>query len=187
VSEPAPAPAIEHVLVHMDGALADATAQEWLEQAAGFEEAEKVMQASGYRRIADWISDYGKAPHATDRIYGLVQQGKDHACAVIEVVHAPRVSRLKLLSMYFEPRLDILEVYESGFQETLAVMATSTLMSVNLIFSELPAKQIKIYGRNSHMHALFDRLRDIFSGSKNPLPVIEAARHGAWLTFTKAK
>lgn len=183
--EPRP-PELPYELDHLHEPLARATHDAWLSQVEELEEAEATAHASSYRLRARWALDYARGEAVSDKVYGLVPKNSDgHACALLELVHAPRIERLKLLNIYLEPRLDVLQPHQEEFRGVVTVLAHATLSAVGLIFRGLPAKEIKLYGRNEHMFALFDNLKEIFSGDDNPAPILEAARQGAWLVFTK--
>jgi hypothetical protein len=134
-----------------------ATLDQWTieAQARGDEGVFLASEIENYLRGLKQLTEREKNLHS----YFMVKKGVPYASSIIEVSHAlPQSDKpwLKLLNLTLRPGLlpkgdDSEEILKEGF----SVIAFSVTHAVELIFHELPATKLKIYGRTTEMISFF--------------------------------
>ncbi len=131
----------------------------WTEEAAGLGE-EGVFIKQEVELKLNSLREQSKE-QANIHGYFVVKDGERIASSLLETSHAMPNSAepwLKLLNVTLRPTL--LPAYNGDLdlelmKETFHVSAVSIMRAIELIFHELPSRELKIYGRTAEMLSLF--------------------------------
>lgn len=147
-----------HVLI-TDDVVFQATLDAWTHDVSAYGDA-GVFLAGDIESRLRWQRQ--QAEETKDAYwYFIVENGQNVASSLIEVVHAmPRSDKpwLKLLDIDLKPSLVAAccdDVDGEALRKAARVLGTSIAHAIGLIFSDLPSRELKVYGRTSEMMMLF--------------------------------
>jgi hypothetical protein len=117
--------------------------------------------------------------------YGIFDDGRQDAVAIVDIVHSTRVGKdiglIKMLEVTMGPQYAPSNTAPEALGEALHIYADAILGTIALT-SELPARVIKLYGRDDDLMKLFVGLN--FHLSSTPLATLSSKIEGRWLVIS---
>lgn len=173
----------EHELQQFNAAKFDATGREWRRQLQAHK---KDILATEYERILAWTGshmDYEKAG-AENFVYGIFQNGSDHAVAVVDMIYQKAARKwLKLMDLYVCPSVDLsFATQDIDIQELTAIYATAVVGTVQLTSTVHRTKVTKLYGRSGTLLAFLKGI-GTYIAENAKVPGLEVNIEGRWLVF----
>jgi len=175
--------------------LLNGTREEWLDQISAIESNGESILVSAYEQTLDWAEKNLNTRNTKDVCtYTLKRTDDIHACAILELSHARKETDtpwLKLLNIRMEPQLDIdqrEQITTEGLFEAYKVLGASIVNSLELTFTRMKSKQLKIYARTDEMLGLFDGTLAGLSEEKQEIIKdigFKLRKEARWLVFDK--
>lgn len=144
------------------------------------------LPALEYEKTMAWVSTHIRydAQHGESYAYGIFEEGKDEAVAVVDLVHSRRVRDvgvIKMLEVTMGPSLAPSQITAENYPDLVSIYGQA-VVGVIALSQAHPARIIKIYGRDNDLMSLLFGLNVQFN-SQNTVP-IKSKIEGRWLVIT---
>lgn len=148
-------PLLKFKLAQFDAAKLSATQTAWVSSAEDL-----GIPSLSYEKAMSWVEghmDYAEKK-GDGYAYGIFDDGREDAVAIVDIVHSTRVGKdiglIKMLEVTMGPLYAPSNTAPEALGEALRIYADAIVGTIALT-SELPARVIKLYGRDDDLMKLF--------------------------------
>lgn len=168
-------------LDRFDAAKLEATRLSWMSTVEDL-----GLPALEYEKTIRWVESHTQydVKNGDSYAYGIFQEDRSDAVAIVDIVHSLRVrdaGLIKMLEVTMGPALAPSKITTESYAEILGIYSQAIVGTIALT-AEHPARIVKLFGRDDDLMKLFVAL-NVHLNSQKDAP-IKSKLEGRWLVIS---
>jgi len=165
-----------------DGAKFEATQVSWMSTVEDL-----GLPPLEYEKTISWVESHIQydVKNGDSYAYGIFQNERDDAVAIVDIVHSTRVrdaGLIKMLEVTMGPALAPSKITTESYAELLGIYSEAIVGTIALTAEAHPARIVKLFGRDDDLMKLFVAL-NVQLNAQTDAP-IKSKLEGRWLVIS---